>query len=142
VFFCAHCPYARAVEDRILALHRRYAARGLATVFICSNDAFAYPADAPDKLREQAEQKQYPFPYLIDADQTVARSFDAVCTPDLFLFDRACGLHYRGRLDDNWKDASAVTAQELADALEGCLKGASPPADQRPSLGCGIKWSA
>jgi peroxiredoxin len=140
VFFCAHCPYARAVEDRIIALHRALAPQGLATVFICSNDAASYPEDAPAGLRAQAEQKHYPFPYLIDEDQRVARAFDAACTPDLFVFDAKRLLRYRGRLDDNWKNPQDVTKHELKDAIQAILRRDVPAAQQFPSLGCSIKW--
>ena len=87
VFFCNHCPYAQAVEDRVIALARECQPEGLQVVLICSNDAHSYPDDAPAKLKERAEQKRYPFPYLVDESQTVARAFGAVCTPDFFLYD-------------------------------------------------------
>jgi peroxiredoxin len=142
VFSCAHCPYARAVEDRLIALHREHAPHGLATVVICSNDPTAYAEDAPPMLRQQAEQKGYPFPYLIDSDQAVARAFDAACTPDFFLFDANRRLRYRGRLDDHWKDANKVTKRELSDAISALLHGHTVAAEQFPSLGCSIKWSS
>jgi hypothetical protein len=140
VFFCNHCPYAKAVEDRVIALHRELAPRGLRTALVCANDATAYPDDAPAKLRERAEQKAYPFPSLIDATQDTAHAFDAVCTPDFFLFDAERRLAYRGRLDDNWKRAEQVTKQELKAAIEAVLRGEPVPAPWHPSLGCSIKW--
>jgi peroxiredoxin len=142
VFSCAHCPYVRAVEDRIIALHLEHAAAGLKTVLICSNDPAAYSEDSPDNLRIQAQQKQFPFPYLIDADQAVAKAFDAACTPDFFLFDGSRRLRYRGRLDDNWKRADLVRRRELSDAITALLRGGQVAAEQFPSLGCSIKWSS
>jgi peroxiredoxin len=140
VFFCNHCPYAKAVEDRILALHREHAAAGLATVFVCSNDAHAYPDDAVDRLRARAETKGYPFPYLVDESQDIARAFDAACTPDFFLFDGARRLAYRGRLDDNWKRPEQVQRRELHEAIVAVIAGQPVASVQHPSLGCSIKW--
>ena len=140
VFFCNHCPYAQAVEDRLIALHLEFAPRGLSTTLIASNDWVAYPDDAPDQLRERAVRKQYPFPYLVDETQRVARSFDAACTPDFFLFDADRRLVYRGRLDDNWKRPELVKRRELAAAVDAVLRGTPVSAAQHPSLGCSIKW--
>lgn len=141
VFFCNHCPYAQAVEDRLIALARAHAPAGLKTVLIASNDVDAYPDDAPDALRARAVAKDYPFPYLVDADQSVAKAFDAACTPDFYLYRRGL-LAYRGRLDDNWKRPAAVTRHELADAIAAVLAGRAPAEPQHPSIGCSIKWKA
>jgi peroxiredoxin len=140
LFICNHCPYVKAVEDRIIGLQRAFGPRGAQLVAICSNDAESYPDDAFDKLRERWLDKGYGFPYLHDESQAVARAFDAVCTPDIFVYDRDRRLAYRGRLDDSWKDESKVTRRELADALEALLTGKLPAALQRPSMGCSIKW--
>jgi hypothetical protein len=140
VFFCNHCPYAQAVEDRLIALQRELGPQGLATTLICANDPADYPDDAPDRLRARAEQKAYPFPSLIDASQDVARAFDAACTPDFFLFDAGRTLVYRGRLDDNWKRPAQVTRRELHDAIVAVLAGRPVEGPQHPSLGCSIKW--
>jgi peroxiredoxin len=142
VFFCNHCPYAKAVEDRLIALHNELAPRGLVTALICANDPTDYPDDAPAALRARAEQKAYPFPYLVDDSQSVARAFDAACTPDFFLFDAARRLVYRGRLDDNWKRPADVTRRELAAAVDAVLAGRPFAGPQHPSLGCSIKWRA
>jgi peroxiredoxin len=142
VFFCNHCPYAKAVEDRLIALQRELGPRGLSTVLICANDPTDYPEDAPDALRARAEEKAYPFPSLIDETQQVARAFDAACTPDPYLFDGAGRLVYRGRIDDNWKRPAAVTRHELREAIEAVLAGRPVPSTQHPSLGCSIKWKA
>jgi peroxiredoxin len=140
VFFCNHCPYAKAVEDRLIALHRELSPRGLSTVLICANDAAHYPDDSPAALRARAEEKGYPFPSLVDESQAVARAFDAACTPDPFLFDGQGRLVYRGRIDDNWKRPEAVTRQELREAIEAVLAGQPIATTQHPSLGCSIKW--
>ncbi len=140
LFICNHCPYVQAVEDRIIAIAREYAARGVQVVGICSNDAQTYPEDAPAKLAERWRDKGYGFPYLHDESQEVARVFGAVCTPDIFVYGRDRRLAYRGRIDDSWKDAAKVTRRELAAALDALLSGGRPAADQKPSLGCSIKW--
>ena len=140
MFICNHCPYVQAVEDRLIRLARALGPRGAAFVGVCSNDAATYPDDAFDKLAERWQRKAYGFPYLHDEDQEVARAFDAVCTPDIFVYDRERRLAYRGRIDDSWKDESKVTRRELADAIEALLGGGRPAAEQRPSMGCSIKW--
>jgi peroxiredoxin len=140
MFICNHCPYVKAVEDRLIDLARRYGPRGVQLVGICANDAAGYPDDAFDKLAERWRTKSYGFPYLHDETQEVARRFGAVCTPDLFVFDRDRRLAYRGRIDDSWKDPSKVTRRELADALDALLAGRPPAKEQKPSIGCSIKW--
>lgn len=142
MFICNHCPYVRAVEDRLIALAREIGPRGAQLVGICSNDAVGYPDDAFDKLAERWRSREYGFPYLHDESQAVARAFGAVCTPDIFAYDQARRLAYRGRIDDNWKEPAKVTRHELADALEALVSGTAPAAQQRPSMGCSIKWKA
>ena len=140
MFLCNHCPYVQAVEDRIIALRREYAPRGVQFVGICANDPTDYPDDRPDRLLDRWRKKEYGFPYLIDATQDVARAFDAVCTPDLYVYDAARRLAYHGRLDDNWQDTTRVHHRELAVALDALLAHRPPARDQRPSMGCSIKW--
>jgi peroxiredoxin len=140
VFFCNHCPYAKAVEARVIALHDEHKGAGLRTVLVCANDPSHYPDDAPEHLRARAEEKHYPFPYLVDESQDVARAFDAACTPDFFLFDQQRRLAYRGRLDDNWKRPEQVTRRELHEAIGAVLAGRAVSDVQNPSLGCSIKW--
>jgi peroxiredoxin len=140
MFICNHCPYVKAVEDRLIALGREYGPRGVQLVGICANDAVSYPDDAFDKLAERWRTKGYGFPYLHDEAQDVARAFGAVCTPDIFVYDGERRLAYRGRIDDSWKDTAKVTRRDLAEALDTLLAGGRPPADQKPSLGCSIKW--
>jgi peroxiredoxin len=144
MFICNHCPYVKAVEDRIIRLARAFEGRGVQMVAVCSNDAESYPDDAFDKLRDRWREKEYGFPYLHDEAQAVARAFGAVCTPDIFVYDRgndgSLELAYRGRIDDSWKDESKVTRHELAEALEALVSGRAPSPQQRPSMGCSIKW--
>jgi thiol-disulfide isomerase/thioredoxin len=140
MFICNHCPYVKAVEDRLIRLGRDYGPRGVQLVGICSNDAVTYPDDAFDKLAARWREKEYGFPYLHDEAQDVARTFGAVCTPDIFVYDRDRRLAYRGRIDDSWKDESKVTRRELAAALDALVAGNRPAAEQRPSMGCSIKW--
>jgi thiol-disulfide isomerase/thioredoxin len=140
MFICNHCPYVKAVEDRLIRLAREFEPRGVQFVAVCANDAENYPDDAFDKLAARWRERGYGFPYLHDEGQDVARAFGAVCTPDLFVFDRERRLAYRGRIDDSWKDESRVTRRELADALEALVAGRAPAREQRPSMGCSIKW--
>jgi peroxiredoxin len=140
MFICNHCPYVKAVEDRLIRLAREFEPRGVQFVAVCSNDADQYPDDAFDKLAARWRDKSYGFPYLYDEAQDVARAFGAVCTPDIFVYDGARRLAYRGRIDDAWKDESQVKRRELAAALEALAAGGKPSPEQRPSMGCSIKW--
>ncbi|MFN8543802.1 MAG: thioredoxin family protein [Candidatus Binatia bacterium] len=140
LFLCNHCPYVQAVEDRIIALAQEYEGRGVQLVGICSNDPSDYPDDAPGQLLRRWREKRYGFPYLVDESQDVARAFAAVCTPDVYVFDRDRKLAYHGRIDDNWKEPQKVTRRELAAALDALLAGKRPVAEQIPSMGCSIKW--
>jgi thiol-disulfide isomerase/thioredoxin len=139
-FICSHCPYVRAIEDRLIALAQAFNPSELQVVAVCSNDATTYVDDRPEALLARWLLKDYQFPYVIDEAQTLAHSFNAVCTPDLFLFDQDRKLYYHGRLDDNWKDAANVTREELKEAVKGILAHQPKPATQHPSKGCSIKW--
>lgn len=139
-FICNHCPYVQAIEDRLLALAKAYSVQNLQVVGICSNDPAHYPDDAPEQLLKRWREKDYGFPYLFDETQEVAKDFDAVCTPDLFLYDQNRELYYHGRLDDNWKEPSQVKHQELKEAVDQLLAGDLPPKVQHPAMGCSIKW--
>jgi len=139
-FICNHCPYVQAIEDRLVALARAYEGRGVQLVGICSNDPTDYPDDRPERLLARWRDKGYGFPYLLDASQQVARAFDAVCTPDLYVYDAERRLAYHGRLDDSWKDEDAVTRRDLALAVDALLAGRRPEPRQVPSMGCSIKW--
>lgn len=142
MFICRHCPYVVAVQDRLAELAREYQAKGIQFVGINSNDTDQYPEDSPENMQRQATEVGFTFPYLIDETQEVARAYDAVCTPDIFVFDRNLKLAYRGRIDDNWKDPKKVTKRDLRDALEALLKEQPVSGDQIPSMGCSIKWRA
>ena len=139
IFTCNHCPYAKAVEDRLIALGNDYKGK-TDFVLISSNEIENYPDDAPEKMAERHSEKNYPFPYLFDETQEVARAYGAVCTPDIFLYDSDRKLRYRGRLDDNWKDPENVTREELRKAIDSVLSGREIDFDQVPSMGCNIKW--
>ena len=140
MFICNHCPYVQAVEDRIVALAREYGPRGVQLVGICANDPTDYPDDRPERLLQRWREKGYGFPYLIDETQDVARAFGAVCTPDIYVFDRDRKLAYHGRIDDNWQQPAKVKRRELAAALDAIVAGKQPAREQTASIGCSIKW--
>jgi hypothetical protein len=130
----------KAVEDRILQLHQDYQDKGVQLMGICSNDPTDYPEDSPKNLLKRWKQKEYGFPYLIDESQEVAKDYDAVCTPDIYVYDAQRRLAYHGQIDDNWQDASKVTRHDIREALDALLIGKKPTENQRPSMGCSIKW--
>jgi peroxiredoxin len=144
MFICNHCPYVVAVQGRIAALAKEYEPKGVRFVGICSNDADKYPEDSPEKLKAQAREQGFVFPYLFDENQDACRAYGAVATPDFFVYGAHEGgnfpLRYRGRLDDSWKEPAKVTRRDLAAALDLLLAGKLPPKDQTPSMGCSIKW--
>lgn len=141
MFICNHCPYVKAIEDRLIALANEFIPKEISFLAICSNDPSEYPEDAPGELLKRWQEKQYPFPYLIDESQDVAKAFGAVCTPDIYVFDSALKLRYRGRLDDSWRDPKNVNKRELREALLALLEGRSVM-EQNPSMGCSIKWKS
>jgi len=141
MFICNHCPYVKHIRPRLAELTKDLAGQGLAVVGINSNDAGLYPDDSPEAMKTEADQFGYTFPYLVDEDQSVARAFRAACTPDFFLFDREERLAYRGQFDDSRpKNDLPVTGSDLAAAAEAVLEGRAAPEEQRPSIGCNIKW--
>lgn len=140
MFLSRHCPYVQHVQQELAALGRDYKARA-AMVAISSNDAAAYPEDAPARLRAMAREQGFTFPFCHDESQTAARAYGAACTPDFFLFDSARKLAYRGQLDDSRPgNGRPVTGRDLRAALDALLAGRPVAAEQRPSLGCNIKW--
>lgn len=142
-FICNHCPYVKHVNPELVRLARDYQRQGIAFVAISSNDAAGYPEDAPAKMKEAAHLHQYPFPYLYDESQTVALAYQAACTPDFYVFDRKLKLAYRGRLDASTPGNNLpLNGADLRAALDALLNGASPDANQQPSVGCNIKWKA
>ncbi len=141
VFTCEHCPFARHIRAGFARFAAEYAPRGLAIVAVNSNDLAAYPQDGPDAMREEARSAGYGFPYLLDADQSVAKAYRAACTPDFFLFDSDRRLVYRGQFDDSRPgDARPVTGADLRRAADAVLSGTAVGLEQRPSVGCSIKW--
>ncbi len=141
MFICNHCPYVKHINAELLRLARDYQPRGVAFAAISSNDAQRYPDDGPEQMREVAMQLGYPFPYLYDATQDVARAYQAACTPDFFLFDGESKLVYRGRLDGATPgNGVPVTGADLRAALDAVLVGQVIPLEQMASMGCGIKW--
>ena len=140
-FICSHCPFVRHLRREFAAFAREYAPRGLAVVAINSNDIVAYPQDGPDAMRAEAAELGYGFPYLLDESQAVAKAYQAACTPDFFLFDASRRLVYRGQFDDSRPGTERpVTGADLRAAVDALLAGHPPVAEQRPSLGCNIKW--
>ena len=143
MFICNHCPYVLAVEDRIARDAAELAARGIGVAAICSNDADSHPQDGPAGLADQARRAGFTFPYLIDESQSVARAYDAACTPDFFGFDRAGGLQYRGRLDASRASAGPEDLRrDLFIAMSEVAETGHGPRDQIASMGCSIKWKA
>ena len=142
MFICRHCPYVKHVQNGLAKLGKDYQGK-IGIVAISSNDVTAYPEDAPESLKEQAEELSFTFPYLYDEGQDVARSFTAACTPDLFLFDKEGKLVYRGQLDDSRPSLDIpVTGKDLRSAIDALLSGRPVSENQKPSIGCGIKWKS
>ena len=139
-FICNHCPYVKAIEERLITLAHAGQEKGVQWVGICSNDPTDYPDDKPESLLKRWREKKYGFPYLIDESQDIARAYGAVCTPDIFVYDEKRRLAYHGRLDDNWQEPEKVMRQDLREAIEKLLSGRRPTPDQYPSMGCSIKW--
>src|SRR3954471_5419869 len=141
IFICNHCPYVQHIRGGLAELGRFCQERGVGMVAISSNDVATYPADSPDMMKREAAGAGYLFPYLFDESQAVARAFRAVCTPDLYIFDAAGKLAYRGQFDDSRpKSATPVTGRDARGAVEALLAGRMPAPDQKASIGCSIKW--
>jgi len=143
MFICNHCPYVKAILDRLVADCRDLVAAGIGVVAINSNDARDYPEDAPERMRDLAERLALPFPYLHDATQDVARAYGAVCTPDFFGYDSALRLRYRGRLDAAHRGPREPgMCRELVEAMLEIARTGQTTIEQIPSMGCSIKWSS
>jgi len=141
MFICNHCPFVKHVADQLAALGRDCLPRGIGVVAISSNDVSSHPADSPEQMVHEAEERGYVFPYLYDETQEVAHAYHAACTPDFFLFDGDRKLAYRGQLDASRPgNEIPVTGADLRAAIDALLSGHPVPAEQRPSLGCNIKW--
>ncbi len=139
-FTCNHCPYAQAYEDRFIALAREYGPKSVAFVAINPNDDKSYPDDSFENMKSRARQRAFPFPYLRDESQAVARAFGAVCTPHLFVLDERRNLAYEGRIDDNWRDPQASRSHDLRNAIEDLLAGRPVRVANTGPMGCSIKW--
>jgi len=141
LFLCNHCPFVKHVRDEVAAIGRAWIPRGVSVVAISSNDPVQYPDDAPAEMAKEACEAGYCFPYLFDETQAVGRAFDAQCTPDCFLYDASHRLVYRGQLDDSRpRSGVPVTGADLRAALAAVVEGRPPISEQKPSVGCSIKW--
>jgi len=143
MFICAHCPYVKHINEGLAALGKDYAGKSIAIVAISSNDVNTHPADSPAGLKQQADANGFEFPYLYDESQAVAHAYKAACTPDPYLFDADFKLVYRGQYDDSRPgNGIPVTGKDLRAAIDLVLAGKPVPVDQKPSIGCNIKWKA
>jgi peroxiredoxin len=152
MFICNHCPFVKHVAGQLKAIGDEYGARGVGLVAISSNDVASYPDDSPEKMKREKAERGYGFPYLYDADQSVAKAYTAACTPDVFLFDGDHKLVYRGQLDDSRPkriesgvydfESDPCTGRDLRAALDAVLVGDKPSDKQLPSMGCNIKWKS
>lgn len=141
MFICNHCPFVKHLADALAQFASEYMGKGVAVIGINSNDAANFPADSPEQMVGEAESRGYQFPYLYDETQEVAKAYRAACTPDFFLFDRDRQLVYRGQFDDSRPDSGIpITGKDLRAAVDAVLAGKKPSEDQRPSIGCNIKW--
>lgn len=141
MFICNHCPFVIAILDKLVRDGRELQELGIGVAAICSNDPVAYPADSFENMVKLSEKTRLPYPYLHDADQSVARAFGAECTPDFFGFNANLGLQYRGRLDGSGTRSVPDAPRELFDAMRQVAQTGEGPRDQVPSIGCSIKWA-
>lgn len=140
-FICNHCPFVLHINSELVKIANEYQKIGFSFVAISSNDVINYPQDSPDKMKENAQNFGYSFPYLYDEDQSVAKAYDAACTPDIYVFNADLKLVYRGQLDDSRpENGIPVTGKDLRSALNSILKGDPISEIQKPSIGCNIKW--
>ncbi|MGK7397796.1 MAG: thioredoxin family protein, partial [Candidatus Cyclobacteriaceae bacterium M3_2C_046] len=141
MFICNHCPYVKHIIEEVVKVANKYLDDGISFIAISSNDVENYPDDSPEKMQEFADDHHFPFPYLFDETQDVAREFDAACTPDIYVFDSDDKLVYRGQFDDSRpKNDEPVTGKDLRNALTNLLNGMPINPEQKPSIGCNIKW--
>jgi peroxiredoxin len=143
MFICNHCPFVVHVIDELIRIGNDYKSQGIGFVAISSNDAANYPNDSPEKMKQLAEENSFPFPYLYDENQNVAKAYTAACTPDFSVFNANNVCVYRGQLDDSRPgNGKPVSGKDLRNVLDLLVVGKSVPAEQTPSLGCNIKWKA
>jgi peroxiredoxin len=140
-FICNHCPFVKHVNPELVKLANDYKEKGVSFIAISSNDVAQYPDDGPHAMKQTAQQHRYPFPYLYDETQSVARAYNAACTPDFFVYDASLSLVYRGQLDDSRPgNDKPLTGMDIRNALDALLSGSPVSQDQKPSIGCNIKW--
>ena len=143
MFICNHCPYVIHVNEELVKIANEYSEKGVQFIAISSNDVENYPQDGPELMKEHAQKVGYPFPYLYDESQAVAKAYDAACTPDFYVFDGDLKLVYRGRMDGSRPNSGTpVTGEDLRNALDNTLKKLPPLSNQLPSMGCNIKWKS
>ena len=142
MFICNHCPYVKAILPRLIADVHALQALGVNTVAIMSNDPADYPEDSPKNMQKLAQEMAFPFPYLLDESQQIAKTYDAVCTPDFFGFNKDFALQYRGRFDESRKETAPESTRELFKAMQQVAETGQGPQAQVASIGCSIKWKA
>lgn len=141
MFICNHCPFVKHIQKELVQLANDYIAKGVSFIAISSNDVATYPDDAPDKMKLEAEQHHYPFSYLYDETQEVAKAYQAACTPDFYIYDKDLKLAYHGQMDDSRPSSHIpVSGADMRKALDALLQGQAPNPQQKPSVGCNIKW--
>ncbi len=141
MFICNHCPFVIHINPEIVSIANAYAEKDISFIAISSNDVINYPQDSPDKMKVHAKVESYPFPYLYDETQNIAKAYDAACTPDIYVFDTDLKLNYRGQLDDSRPgNGLPVTGKDLRHALDCLLENKGNMHTQKPSIGCNIKW--
>lgn len=141
MFICNHCPYVKHVIGEVVQVAKEYQPAGVRFVAISSNDVAQYPEDSPEEMKKKADEWEFTFPYLYDETQEVARSYDAACTPDFYIFDKNMKLVYRGQFDDSRPgNGTPVTGKDMRQALEAVLSGQEIKKEQVPGMGCNIKW--
>lgn len=140
IFICNHCPYVKHINAKLVEVANKYHAKGVKFIAISSNDVETHPLDAPEFMKQVAEEQSYTFPYLYDKTQEVAKAYKAECTPDLFVFDGDLKCVYRGQFDETRPNMGEATGSDLSAALDAIIAGEKVNENQKPSIGCGIKW--
>lgn len=140
LFICNHCPYVKHINSKLVEVANKYQKKGIHFVAISSNDVVTHPQDSPEEMKKTAEHEGYPFPYLYDETQEVAKAYQAECTPDLFVFDANLKCVYRGQFDDSRPNKGVATGKDLTTALDSIVAGEKVSEEQKPSMGCNIKW--
>jgi peroxiredoxin len=143
MFICNHCPFVKHLRSALAEFGKEYQAKGVGIVAVSSNDVASHPDDSPERMKEEAKSAGYTFPYLYDATQSVAKAYKAACTPDFYVFNSDFALVYRGQFDDSRpSNGKPITGKDLRAAVDAVLAGKPPLTEQRPSIGCNIKWKS